>query len=200
MNKSLSWMSTKGGDKYYRLAKRFGKPSRAYFKIRQIDLKHKVFEPGMVVIDLGSSPGGWVSYELNKVAPQGRVVAVDLADLRVKTGPGLLFLKKDALQLSSKELLEKTGSAVDVFLSDMAPRFSGVTTVDMARHYELATKAFELADATLRKQGWFIVKLFISEDFKPFLGVLKRNFASVKIEKPDSSRRDSSEVYAVCKK
>lgn len=200
MNKNLSWMATKGGDKYYRLAKKLGEPSRAYFKIKQIDFKYKLFGPGMVVVDLGSSPGGWVNYELNRVAPNGRVIAVDLTELRVNTRPGLIFLKKDALQLSSEELLKEAGSSVDVFLSDMAPRFSGIATVDMARHYELAAKALELAESTLVNQGWFVVKLFVSEDFKPFLDALKKSFASVKVDKPDSSRRNSNEVYAVCRK
>lgn len=194
----MDWISQRGNDKYYRLAKRLGQPSRAFFKLAQINRKYRFLDRGRRVIDFGSSPGGWVGYELERVQPDGRVVAVDLQDIRLKH-PLLVFLKRDVFELSPQELLEALGGRADVVLSDLAPHFTGIRSVDMARHFDLATRALELATQTMNPQGWFLVKLFMSQDAAGFIRKLNQTFESVKIEKPPSSRSTSSEIYAVCR-
>jgi len=56
----VDWIALRGRDKYYRLAKRLGVPSRAYFKLAQLNNKYGFLVRGSKVVDLGSSPGGWL--------------------------------------------------------------------------------------------------------------------------------------------
>lgn len=196
--KSVGWISQKGNDPYYRLAKRLGQPSRAYFKLFELDRKYRLLGFGAKVIDLGSAPGGWVGYELKKVGSKGRVVAVDLRDLMI-THPRLIFIKRDVFELKPQELLEALGDWADALLSDLAPNFTGIRSVDMARQIELANRALELALETLEPKGWFVVKLFMSPEATEMFRGLRNIFEWVKLEKPSSSRPSSSEVYAVCR-
>ncbi|MEM0271073.1 MAG: RlmE family RNA methyltransferase [Thermoprotei archaeon] len=192
-------MSLRGGDRYYRLAKGLGAPSRAYFKLAHLNKKHSFLARGSRVVDLGSSPGGWVSYELSVVGETGRVVAVDVDELKITPSPNLVFIQKDIFEVEPNNLITALGGMANVFVSDLAPRFTGIRSVDMARHYELISRALELSTQTLRENGWFIVKLFMSAEIHEFIRDLRTRFASVKIEKPQSSRSSSSEVYAVCR-
>lgn len=194
----MGWISQKGNDPYYRLAKRLGQPSRAYFKLLELDRKHRFLGFGRRVIDLGSAPGGWVGYELKKVGSAGKVVAVDLKDLRV-THPRLVFIKRDVFELEAQELVEALEGRADALLSDLAPNFTGIRSVDMARQIDLAKRALELATTTLKPQGWFVVKVFMSPEAMDMVRGLRNVFEWVKLEKPSSSRPSSSEVYAVCR-
>jgi 23S rRNA (uridine2552-2'-O)-methyltransferase len=194
----MDWMSTRGGDKYYRLARQRGKPSRAYFKLLHLNRKYGFLGSGSRVVDLGSSPGGWASYVLGVVGPAGRLVAVDVDDLNLTPRPNLLFVRKDIFDLRADELKDALGGEADVVLSDVAPRFTGIRSVDMARHYDLAEKALELAVGTLVTNGWFIVKLFMCAELKEYTVKLKKRFVEVRVDKPPSSRSTSSELYAVC--
>jgi len=195
----VDWISQHGGDKYYRLARRMGEPSRAYFKLLQLDKKHHFLSQAKRVIDLGSAPGGWLSYVLERVGSDGKVVAVDIQELRVRSSPNLVFIMKDVFEVCPQELLEELGGRPDVVLSDLAPRFTGIRSVDVARQSGLVEKALELATQTLVEKGWFVTKLFMSPEAMELVGRLKREFRAVSIEKPPSSRRGSSEIYAVCR-
>jgi 23S rRNA (uridine2552-2'-O)-methyltransferase len=62
-------------------AKAEGWRSRAAFKLMEIDDKDKLLKPGMTVVDLGSAPGGWSQVAAKRVAPGGRLVALDLLDV-----------------------------------------------------------------------------------------------------------------------
>ncbi|PSN91947.1 hypothetical protein B9Q09_04770 [Candidatus Marsarchaeota G2 archaeon ECH_B_SAG-C16] len=197
---SVDWIALRGRDKYYRLAKRLGVPSRAYFKLAQLNNKYGFLVRGSKVVDLGSSPGGWLSYELERVGQMGRVVAVDVDNIRVTSHGNLVFIQKDIFDLDPQELLGALGGRADVLLSDLAPRFTGIRSVDIARHYDLASRALGLSSQTLDSRGWFVIKLYMSPDVKEFVGMLRRRFENVKLEKPSSSRPSSSEVYAVCHK
>ncbi|PSN84883.1 hypothetical protein B9Q02_08445 [Candidatus Marsarchaeota G1 archaeon BE_D] len=199
MLKRMSWIRRYGRDKYYRLAKSMNKPSRAYFKLRELDSKHALLKRGYKVIDLGSSPGGWVSYELERVGEEGLVFAIDKDELRIKPHNNLVFIKADILNTDLERLISSIGVKVDLVASDLAPSFTGIRSVDMARHYELAHKALELAQRTLGT-GNFVVKLFMSDEFYEFQKELIKTFEEVKIERLPATREKSSELYAVCKR
>jgi 23S rRNA (uridine2552-2'-O)-methyltransferase len=197
---SVDWIALRGRDRYYRLAKRLGVPSRAYFKLAQLNNKYGFLASGARVIDLGSSPGGWLSYELEQVGQMGRIVAVDIDNIKVKSPENLVFIQKDIFNLDPNELLGALGGRANVFLSDLAPRFTGIRSVDIARHYDLALRALELSSQTLDSRGWLVIKLYMSPEVKEFVSMLRQRFERVKLEKPSSSRPSSSEVYAVCHK
>ena len=96
------------------------------------------------------------------------------------------------------ELEDRLGNRpVDLVLSDMAPNFSGVATVDQARSMVLAEMALDFACAHLRRGGAYLVKLFQGTEFDQYVKVLRTKFDKVNLRKPKASRDRSREVYAL---
>ncbi|MCL5788201.1 MAG: RlmE family RNA methyltransferase [Candidatus Marsarchaeota archaeon] len=199
MNELSEWMRRHGGDRYYRLAKSAGHASRAYYKLEELDRRYRFIKAGDRILDLGSAPGGWVGYELEKVSENGLVVAVDVEELKVHGARNLLAVRADVAALGVDQLMKLSQTGFDVVLSDLAPKFTGVADVDMERHYSLVESALNLSICVLKPGGWFVVKLFQSSLFQPTVKTLRRSFRRVWITKPSSSRSSSSEVYAVCR-
>ena len=86
---------------------------------------------------------------------------------------------------------------VDLVLSDMAPNFSGVPTVDQPRSMHLVELAEEFAAAHLKVGGAFLTKMFQGEGFDEFVRRLRGGYERVSIRKPKASRARSPEVYAL---
>ena len=88
---------------------------------------------------------------------------------------------------------------MDVVLSDMAPKLSGVRDRDSARAAELAEAALSIARALLSPGGRLLVKVFSGRrDRRPGLAAARRSFATAKLTKPEASRKESAELYLVC--
>jgi len=83
----------------------------------------------------------------------------------------------------------------DVVISDAAPNVTGVWEVDHARQIDLATKSMEIAKCLLKPNGNFFVKVFEGGMLNDFLQLVKANFESVQLVKPQASRMKSSEMY-----
>src|SRR3989304_3037905 len=64
---STRWLQRQLNDPYVEEAKRRGYRSRAAFKLAEIDDKHHVLRPGMIVVDLGAAPGGWSQIAAQRV-------------------------------------------------------------------------------------------------------------------------------------
>ncbi len=184
-------------DYYYNLAKRSGYKSRAAFKLIQMDERFYLIREGYVVLDLGASPGGWSQVARELVGDTGRVIAVDLKPVRV---PGVEYIRGDVFSDETIERIRERVEKVDVVLSDMAPKISGVTSWDHARSIELAERAHEIARIFLRPRGHMVVKVFQGDMIRGFVKELKRDFELVKVHKPKASKPESSEVYIVCKR
>ncbi|RDW57990.1 hypothetical protein BP6252_13401 [Coleophoma cylindrospora] len=113
---------------------------------------------------------------------------------------------------------EDSGRVVDVVLSDMSapweqttgfwkkslsnPYFrmmntSGINFKDHAGSMDLCTAALQFAYDTLRAGGHFVCKFYQGAEDKHLEAQLKRLFASVHREKPESSRSESKEAYFV---
>ena len=56
---SREWLKEHFTDPFVKRAWAEGWRSRAVFKLEEIDRKEKLLKPGMVVLDLGSTPGAW---------------------------------------------------------------------------------------------------------------------------------------------
>ena len=186
-------------DPYVRKAQAEGMRSRAAYKLQQLAERDNLLKPGMVVVDLGSAPGGWSQVAGRVVGPEGRVVGVDL--LEMLPVPGVRFVQgdfgDDAVLAEVEKLLD--GRAVDLVLSDMAPNMSGVASVDQARSIGLAELALYFAANHLKPQGNFLVKVFQGSGFETLVADIRRRFVEVMIRKPEASRSRSNEVYLVAK-
>ena len=59
MSDSKRWLTEHFSDEYVLRAKKEGYPSRAAYKLLEMQAKEQLIRPGMLVIDLGAAPGGW---------------------------------------------------------------------------------------------------------------------------------------------
>ena len=192
---SKQWMREHVSDPYVQLAKKEGYRSRAAFKLLEIDAKDHLFKVGLVVVDLGATPGGWSQIAIGKVGQGGKVIALDL--LPMDPLPGVDFIQGDFREDAVLEQLEDLlhGRQVGLVISDMAPNISGVNSMDQARVMHLAELAMEFALEHLEPQGSFLVKVFQGEGFEAFLKLMRSRFARVVSRKPKASRDRSSELY-----
>ncbi len=195
---SRAWLARQINDPYVARAKREGFRSRAAYKLGEIDDKFHLLKPGARVVDLGAAPGGWSEIAARRVGPGGRVVALDI--LEMKPIAGVDFLQLDFLDAAAPERLkEKLGSRADVVLSDMAANATGHRQTDHLRIMALAEAAALFAREVLAPGGSFLCKVLQGGTEAKLLAELKRDFATVKHVKPPASRADSAELYLLAK-
>ena len=192
---SKQWMHEHVNDPFVQLAQKEGYRSRAAYKLLEIDAKDRLFKPGMVVVDLGATPGGWSQVAAAKVGRGGKVIALDLLPLDPLAGVD--FIQGDfrdaAVLKQLQDLLQ--GKPVGLVISDMAPNISGVASADQARAVDLAELAMEFALEHLTPEGSFLVKIFQGAGFESFYKLMRSRFTKVVSRKPKASRDRSSEVY-----
>tara|TARA_Y100001954_G_C15623238_1_gene508889 strand:+ start:254 stop:628 length:375 start_codon:yes stop_codon:yes gene_type:complete len=97
--------------------------------------------------------------------------------------------------LKDDETLER--NSFDVILSDMAANSSGHRFTDQANAEKIYYLAQKFALKYLKKNGSFVCKLFRNPLEKIILQNIKQRFSLVKIYKPNSSRKDSKEIYLI---
>ena len=192
----MAWRKEQGADKFFRLAKAEGYRARSAFKLLEIVEKHKLIRPGQAVLDLGAAPGSWSQVALERVGPDGKVVAVDLQPIAELAGLATMVgdLREEKVIAEIRSML---GGPADVVLSDVAPQATGIVITDQARAIELAHAALDVAKQTLRPGGAFIVKIFRGEDFDQFIAAMRRSFRKVNVVIPQATRSESREVYVV---
>jgi 23S rRNA (uridine2552-2'-O)-methyltransferase len=196
---SRAWLREHVSDAYVKRASAEGMRSRAAYKLQQIAARDELLRPGTTVVDLGAAPGGWTQVAARAVAPNGRVIALDLLDMAPVAGATVI--RADFREPAGVEALEEAlgGRAADLVLSDMAPNLSGIGSVDQARSSALAEAALEFALEHLKPGGDFLVKLFHGAGYEAFVARVRQLFVRVHTRKPGASRSRSSEVYLVCK-
>ena len=192
---SKQWMREHVDDPFVQLARKEGYRSRAAYKLLEIDSKDRFLKPGMVVVDLGATPGGWSQVAAARVGRGGKVIALDLLPLDPMAGVDFIQgdFREDALLKQLKAMLH--GKAVGLVISDMAPNISGVASADQARAMHLAELAMEFALEHLKPDGSFLVKVFQGAGFEDFLKLMRSRFSRVVTRKPKASRDRSSEIY-----
>jgi 23S rRNA (uridine2552-2'-O)-methyltransferase len=197
---SQRWLERQLNDPYVAASKREGFRSRAAYKLKEIDDKHKLLKPGMRVVDLGAAPGGWsqiAASRVRSVEGKGQVVAIDYLGMEPLAGVEIVeldFMDEDA-ETRLKSLLRDGGA--DVVLSDMAAPTVGHSRTDHVRIMALAEAAAHFACDVLAPGGAFLCKVFQGGTERELLELLKRSFATVRHVKPPASRADSAELYVL---
>jgi 23S rRNA (uridine2552-2'-O)-methyltransferase len=196
--KSAAWMRGHVNDPFVKRAQADGYRSRAAYKLLEITRQDRLFRPGMVVADLGAAPGSWSQVAAKAVLPAGRVVAVDLLDM--KPLPGVHFLHADMTsEQAGRELAAALGGPADLVLCDMAPNLSGVASTDEARHQDLCELALGFSREHLKPGGTLLIKAFQGVGYREFMQMMKQSFATVVSRKPAASRDRSAEMYLLGK-
>ena len=181
-------------DHYFHKAKKDGYAARSAYKIEEIDKKYRIIRTGNKVLDLGCSPGSWLQYASIKVGNSGHVLGVDLQPVKISLPSHVKVIQADIFEVTDEDLKIK-GGKVDVILSDMAPKTSGIRTTDVHRSFELNKKVLYLANDILCTEGSLLVKAFQGNLLEELCSEFRKMFAKVKLCKPKSSRPESVEIF-----
>lgn len=194
---SRRYLVRQAKDTFSTKARREGYRSRAAFKLLHIQDKHKIIKPSSVVVDLGAAPGGWCQVIMDILSPKGKLVAMDILHMDPMENVEIIRgdFNKDTVIERLDEALE--GRAVDVVVSDMAPNTTGSRSADHLRIMQLVEEALVFALRHLKPGGHFACKLFMGGEEIGFRETLRQHFDKVQFEKPESSRKDSKEMFIV---
>src|SRR5256886_1412151 len=179
---SKRWLERQLNDPYVARAKREGFPSRAAFKLIEIDDKHHLLKQGARVVDLGAAPGGWsqvAAQRVGSVQGRGKVVAID----RLEMAPigGVEFIQRDFLDpRAPDEIKALLGAPADVVLSDMAANATGHRRTDHLKIMALAEAAADFARETLAHGGAFLCQVLQGGTAAMLLAALHRDFSPVR--------------------
>jgi 23S rRNA (uridine2552-2'-O)-methyltransferase len=186
-------------DFYFLKAKSQNYAARSIFKLEEIDKRFRLFKQGQKVLDLGAAPGSWSQYVSQRIGPQGKVLGIDLAPIKL-TLANAVFIKADLINDPLDTLLVAKGIQIpfDVILSDMAPKTTGIRVTDQSRSLELCELALEISKKFLKPKGAFVCKLFHSEEFENFRKMLRTSFERVEVLRPKSTRKESKEIFFIC--
>ena len=201
-NKSLSekskkWLKRHLKDEFVKKSKEEKYRSRAAYKLLEIDKRFNLLKSSKSAVDLGAAPGSWSEILAKKLKKPNKIIAIDLLD--IKPLKNVEIFKGDFNSNKFREFLNDNGP-FDLFLSDASPNLTGSKSADFLQSLELLENIFEMTLKDLAVGGHFVAKYFRSGDIKDLLVKAKKNFAKVTSFKPDSSRKESSEIYLVCLK
>jgi 23S rRNA (uridine2552-2'-O)-methyltransferase len=196
---SHQWLQEHVNDPYVKQAQRDGYRSRASYKLIQLNEKDRLIRPGMLIVDLGSAPGGWSQVAGRLVGQAGRVVATDI--LPMDPLKNVEFLQGDFTEeaVLNQVLALLGGHKPDLILSDISPNITGIDSADQASSMYLVELALDFARQALKPQGDFVAKVFQGEGSDAYLKDLRRSFSKVLVRKPAASRARSREVYMVAR-
>lgn len=213
----MSSSSYQKKDRFHQRAKGEGFAARSVYKLEELDRRFKLVRRGDRVVDLGAAPGSWMQYLARVVGRKGALVGYDLVEPTVGAGPRARFFVADVGELTAARIRRDLADLVTeldgrppppepippsfgphLFVSDMAPKLTGIRDADQARSVELTSKALALASELLPPgSGRFAAKLFQGRDTDDFVRDVKACFRTVKLIKPEATREKSREVFVV---
>lgn len=184
-------------DKFFKKAKREGKLARSVYKLEELNRRERIIRKGDAVLDLGASPGSWLEYILETIGPDGVACAVDLKPIHKKFKGRATFKMMNVLDMTGDEFIREAPGGFNAVVSDMAPNTSGIKLVDQLRSLELCESVFALARRLLRKDGYFVCKIFYGGETENFKRTVAKYFKEAKIRKPEACRDESIEHYVL---
>lgn len=180
-------------DKWSRRAAEEGYRARSVYKLMELDDKFHIIRTGMTVLDLGAAPGSWLQYTAEEVGPKGRVIGIDLTEIEPIDG-----VETYVEDITNLEAIQKiVPETVDLIISDLAPKTSGIRDVDQWKSIELSQAVVETADQILRPGGKCVLKVLRGADFEDFINECKEKWKKVKITSVQASRDRSNEIYVI---
>jgi 23S rRNA (uridine2552-2'-O)-methyltransferase len=192
---SNRWLARQLNDPYVKRAKAEGYRSRAAYKLIELDEKFGFLKGAKRVVDLGIAPGGWAQV-VRQRCPGAVVAGIDL--LPVDPIDGVAIALMDFMDDAAPAwLIDALGGSADLVLSDMAANTVGHQQTDHLRTMALVEAGAHFAVDVLKPGGAFVAKSLAGGSDSDLVGLLKRNFTTVKHAKPPASRTGSSEWYVV---
>jgi len=183
-------------DHYRKLAHEEGYRSRSAYKLKELNTSYRILGPGHFVLDLGCAPGGWTQVASKIVGNQGKVMGIDTSF--VEEIPGVYILKASISDDIIEEVFSFFNKKINVVISDLSPQVTGNWSVDHSIQISLNYDAAKIMEQVLAKKGNAVFKVFDGEYSNEFYEYLKKKFSKIKLTKPKSSRKPSSELYCIC--
>lgn len=180
-------------DHYFKKAKKEGFLARSAYKLDEIQKKYRILKPNQKVLDLGCAPGAWSQVVLKILGTKGALRGIDLKAVTLKA-PNAVFVEGDIFKQPPESFIE---APYDVILSDMAPNTTGIMIRDQTLSAELCQKVVDLCDLFLRPGGHMVLKLFQGPDAKQIENEVKRRFEKMQLLKPQSTRKESKEIFVI---
>ena len=187
-------------DYYYRKAKKEKYPARSVYKLEEIQRKYGLLRTGDSVLDLGCFPGSWSLYASEAVGEKGIVVGVDIqeADHEPRSNGAVIhWICQDIMEPDLIPLVRRIRPAFKAIISDLAPKTTGNRWADHQKSMRLVERTLLLAETLLHEKGNYLCKVFQGEDLPPFVSRMKERFATVRTIKPESSRKESREIFVL---
>jgi len=183
-------------DHYRKLAHEEGYRSRSAYKLKELNTSYRIFGAGHFVLDLGCAPGGWTQVASKIVGNKGKVMGVDTSF--VEEISGAYMLKASINDDITEEIFLFFDKKINAVISDLSPQVTGNWSVDHSIQISLNYDAAKIMERVLAKKGNAIFKIFDGEYSNEFYEYLKKKFSKIKLTKPKSSRKPSSELYCIC--
>ena len=124
--------------------------------------------------------------------PRIQITAIDLLELKIKH-PRIEFYNEDFLKFN----YQKIERNFDTILSDIAPNTTGHQSTDHLRLSSMIFDIIEVLDQLMISGGVFVTKIWKGSEEKEIIKLLKNKFNKVSYFKPDSSRKDSVEIFII---
>ncbi len=183
-------------DHYRKLAHEEGYRSRSAYKLKELNTSYRIFGAGHFVLDLGCAPGGWIQVASKIVGNKGKVMGIDTSF--VEEIPGVYVLKANINDNIIEEIFSFFDKKINAVISDLSPQVTGNWSVDHSIQISLNYDAAKIMEHVLAKKGNAVFKVFDGEYSNEFYEYLKKKFSKIKLTKPKSSRKPSSELYCIC--
>jgi len=196
---SGNWLQQHVNDPYVKQAQKDGYRSRASYKLIQLNEKDKLIRPGMLIVDLGSAPGGWSQVAAKLVGAKGKVIATDILPMDPLENVDFILGDFTEQAVVDRILARLENRKPDLIICDIAPNISGIDVADQASSMYLVELALDMARQVLKSKGDFVAKVFQGAGSEAYLKELRRSFEKLLIRKPAASRPRSREVYVVAK-
>tara|TARA_Y100000768_G_scaffold195519_1_gene146668 strand:+ start:110 stop:697 length:588 start_codon:yes stop_codon:yes gene_type:complete len=191
--KSKTWINRQKNDQFVKKAKQLGYINRAAFKLEEIEKKFSLIKNSSNVFEFGSSPGGWTQVILNS-NKNVKITNIDLLDLKINN-KNIDFIKEDFLKYNFDNLKKN----YELVLSDVAPNTTGHQSTDHLRISQLIYEIINKLKIILKIKGSFICKIWKGEEEKNIIKKLQSMFENVDYFKPQSSRKESSEIFIIAR-
>lgn len=206
---SHSWLERQKKDVFRKMSRYDDYRARSAYKLIQIDDKYKFLKPGKIVVEAGAAPGSWTQVICERLdlvekckpnAKKGLCIAVDLGSMNPVEGAICLNNTDFTSSFTHAKILSWLDDRkVDCILSDMAPAASGLKDLDHTRLIQILRRLLPFSVQVLRPgSGVLLTKIWNGNQTKELVTELEYHFESVKMVKPEASRKDSAETYLLC--
>jgi 23S rRNA (uridine2552-2'-O)-methyltransferase len=196
-------------DPHYKMAKMEGFRARSAYKLLDIQKKFNIFKRAFYILDLGSAPGSWLQVakqfaerNLSLYNDQHyhkgyyKIMGVDIK--KIAPIENVKILKMDfSITEFQKEVEIFFAGKVDLIMSDAAVNKTGIKFNDHMNQIRLSYNILDIARNNLKNKGNLILKVFQGQESHDFINAMNEDFNFVKTYKPQSSKKQSNEMYLI---